>query len=802
MKKFPRLSIISLAVISTFAQAESTQKLDEIQVTAEEQVKQSLGVSVVTAKDLERNPIENDASEIIAKQPGVTLSTNAPGGARGNKRQVDIRAMGPENTLILVDGKPVKSRNSERYGRNGTRNTRGDTNWVPADAIESIEVLRGPAAARYGSGAMGGVVNIKTKSPTSEYHGSVNLFTEQPEDSKEGYTNRLGFNVSGPLIKDVLGFRLYGNIAKTQADALDINSGEDAFVNNNAGTQDNTRYAGREGVRNRDVAGQLVWNITPDQKLTFDAAYSRQGNIYNGDTQNSSVLLNQAMKTSRDLALQHAETSTLYRQSYGLTHEGKWGVLDNRTYFTFDQTRNYHYPEGLLGSTEGAYNGLNKSVGLLRNYRFSNELYIPFALGNTSHMVTVGAEASRSELDDAASMTQTMQVYAIVPWLKDKGRSGKVVQNEWAAFLEDNIMLSNNKTIVTPGIRFDSSTNSKSNWSPSFNFSHQVSENWKIKGGVARSYKAPNLYQSSPNYLLINASNGCPIDSANNWNNPNALNSTGSVVKTDTKGRQYTVLQNSNPKGFDWGRACYFLGNENIKPETSWNKEIGFEYENEGKLFSLAYFHNDYRNKIVSNGEFLTTIDAPAGGYDREIRASNTPDGRAIYRNYTATNVYRWGNTPRAIIEGVEGNITLPFLDDTLVFSTNLTYMLKNKNKETGNPISLVPKYTVNSNLNWKINDYWDVNTSYTRYGKQKTVENAENFMHVIYNTGESLVTQYQLGSYGIWGANVGYKFNNSLSLRVGVNNILDKRIYRNAGTARTYNERGRSYFANLKYSF
>lgn len=94
MKKFPRLSIISLAVISTFAQAESTQKLDEIQVTAEEQVKQSLGVSVVTAKDLERNPIENDASEIIAKQPGVTLSTNAPGGARGNKRQVDIRAMG------------------------------------------------------------------------------------------------------------------------------------------------------------------------------------------------------------------------------------------------------------------------------------------------------------------------------------------------------------------------------------------------------------------------------------------------------------------------------------------------------------------------------------------------------------------------------------------------------------------------------------------------------------------------------------------------------------------------------------
>ncbi|MBN6071380.1 FepA family TonB-dependent siderophore receptor [Aggregatibacter actinomycetemcomitans] len=795
MKKLPPISLISLAVISTFTHAEETQNLDEIQVTAEQQVKQSLGVSIVTEKDLERNPIENDASEIIAKQPGVTLSTNAPGGARGNKRQVDIRAMGPENTLILVDGKPVKSRHSERYGRNGTRNTRGDTNWVPADAIESIEVLRGPAAARYGSGAMGGVVNIKTKAPTTEYHGSLNLFTEQPEDRKEGYTNRLGFNFSGPLIKDILGFRLYGNIAKTKEDAIDINARE-VPQSNSAARTSNTIYAGREGVRNRDIAGQLVWKITPTQKLTFDAAYSRQGNIYNGDTQNSSVLVSGPQTISNDLAYQKAETSTLYRQSYSLTHEGKWGAFDNRTYFTFDQTRNYHYPEGLLGSTEGAYNGLNKSVGLLRNYRFSNELYIPLTLGSTSHMVTVGAEASRSELNDAASMTQTMQVYAIVPWLADQGRSSKVAQNEYAVFLEDNIMLPNNKTILTPGVRFDYSTNSEANWSPSFNFSHQVSENWKIKGGVARAYKAPNLYQSSPNYLLINASNGCPIDSANNWNNPNALNPTGG---DGTRNNPYT---NSNAKGFDWGRACYFLGNENIKPETSWNKEIGFEYENEGKLFSLAYFHNDYRNKIVSNGEFLTTIDAPNGGYNREIRRENVPGGVPIWRNYTATNVYRWGNTPRAIIEGIEGNITLPFFDDNLTLGTNFTYMIKNENKKTGNAISLVPKYTINTTLNWRINEQWDLNTTYTRYGKQKAVVNPENFMQVIYNTGESIVKQYQMGSYGIWGANVGYKFNDNFSLRVGVNNILDKRIYRNATTARIYNERGRSYFANLKYSF
>lgn len=88
------------------------------------------------------------------------MTGNSTSGQRGNNRQIDIRGMGPENTLILIDGKPVTSRNSIRLGWRGERDTRGDTNWVPADQVERIEVIRGPAAARYGSGAMGGVVNI------------------------------------------------------------------------------------------------------------------------------------------------------------------------------------------------------------------------------------------------------------------------------------------------------------------------------------------------------------------------------------------------------------------------------------------------------------------------------------------------------------------------------------------------------------------------------------------------------------------------------------------------------------------
>jgi ferric enterobactin receptor len=114
--------------------------------TAQEETRQAPGVSVITAEDIKKRPPANDLSQIIRTMPGVNLTGNSTSGQRGNNRQIDIRGMGPENTLILVDGKPVNSRNSVRYGWRGERDSRGDTNWVPADQVERIEVLRGPAA--------------------------------------------------------------------------------------------------------------------------------------------------------------------------------------------------------------------------------------------------------------------------------------------------------------------------------------------------------------------------------------------------------------------------------------------------------------------------------------------------------------------------------------------------------------------------------------------------------------------------------------------------------------------------------
>ncbi|RTF22831.1 TonB-dependent siderophore receptor, partial [Serratia marcescens] len=122
---------------------------DTIVVTAARQNLQAPGVSTITAEEIKKRPPARDISELIRTMPGVNLTGNSTSGQRGNNRQIDIRGMGPENTLILIDGKPASSRNSVRQGWRGERDSRGDTAWVPPEMIERIEVLRGPAAARY-----------------------------------------------------------------------------------------------------------------------------------------------------------------------------------------------------------------------------------------------------------------------------------------------------------------------------------------------------------------------------------------------------------------------------------------------------------------------------------------------------------------------------------------------------------------------------------------------------------------------------------------------------------------------------
>lgn len=342
-------------------------------ITAARQNLQAPGVSTITAEEIRKHPPARDVSELIRTQPGVNLTGNSTSGQRGNNRQIDIRGMGPENTLVLVDGKPVTSRNSVRYGWRGDRDSRGDTSWVPAEMIDHIDVIRGPAAARYGNGAMGGVVNIVTKPTTPEWHGSWNTYMNAPQHRKEGATKRTNFSLNGPL-SDSVSFNLWGNLSKTQADAQDINAGHEA---ERTGSYAGSYPAGREGVVNKDIHSKLRWEFAPMQALEFEAGYSRQGNLYAGDTQNTNT-------STLVKSMYGKETNRLYRQTYGVTWTGGWdnGVTSN-SYAQYEHTRNSRMDEGLAGGTEGIFSSSEFSDIDLADVLLHSEVNIPFTLGGS-----------------------------------------------------------------------------------------------------------------------------------------------------------------------------------------------------------------------------------------------------------------------------------------------------------------------------------------------------------------------------------------------------------------------------------
>lgn len=107
--------------------------------------------------------------------------------------------------------------------------------------------------------------------------------------------------------------------------------------------------------------------------------------------------------------------------------------------------------------------------------------------------------------------------------------------------------------------------------------------------------------------------------------------------------------------------------------------------------------------------------------------------------------------------------------------------MLKSESKETGNPLSVIPKYTVNTMLDWQVNDALSANVNWTLYGRQKPRQYAE-----IRNETGTLATT-EVGAYSIVGIGTQYQLNRDIRLNAGISNLFDKQLYRENAGASTY---------------
>ncbi|HEU5209413.1 MAG TPA: TonB-dependent receptor [Longimicrobiales bacterium] len=127
--------------------------LSVLVVTASRRLQQlkdvPIATEVVGRAELERSG-SPDLSAVLTERTGVSVEGGHPIG-----QGVMLQGLGSERVLVLLDGQPFIGRLSGSL----------DLSRIPTSMIERVEVVKGPQSTLYGSDAMGGVVNVITRSP-------------------------------------------------------------------------------------------------------------------------------------------------------------------------------------------------------------------------------------------------------------------------------------------------------------------------------------------------------------------------------------------------------------------------------------------------------------------------------------------------------------------------------------------------------------------------------------------------------------------------------------------------------------
>jgi iron complex outermembrane recepter protein len=321
-------------------------RTDDVVVTAtrfpESDQNRPVNVTVITREDIEASPAKT-VPEVLAGQVGV-FSRDLFGN-NGANTTVDLRgfgASGGRNTLILVDGRRVSD-----IDLSGVK-------WssIPLSSVERIEIVRGSGAVQYGDGAVAGVVNIITRSPTGSGNSATVGARYGSLDTREG-------KVNATLIQGAYGLNI--NAYKFSTDGYrENNQNDDSTVQLDA--------------RRKGVSNDLWFKLGSDQqdiRLPGGRRVQPSAGIdeLEDDRRGTSTPLDYA---TRDGA--YATFGLSSRQDYGLIDaELGYREKEQTSYFDFGGFPDYRETD-------------------LDVLSFTPRIKIPFMLGRSDNQLVVGVD--------------------------------------------------------------------------------------------------------------------------------------------------------------------------------------------------------------------------------------------------------------------------------------------------------------------------------------------------------------------------------------------------------------------------
>ena len=855
-------------------------------------------VQIITKKDIEQKQAKS-VEDIVFTQAGVTRTVDSMG-----RVGVSIRGSEPRHTLILVDGQPVMGEFAKYQGQGDELQRIGTEN------VERIEIIQGAASAKYGSDAIGGVINVITNKPNKNANirinaesirsrGDQNLFPYNNffMRADSGQQGKLRVNIHGskrdivpvyaararkevPFGNDTVNeqfpknsLRYYGTNSNLGLAAIyDVNDKNSITFTADRYNEDLERfvkrtnsedepqvhykrdldrnksslaYAGRDEKSNWKV--ELNYSRTQEDDVTLTNDYGRSNyegkNTLNyvdnvdhkqwslsvtGDTQaNDNHLLsygfgytNESGEGSRlksaphtwvrnidpwdydkSLAVKHGKPdSTIYRHSFDTNEDGslrwnkeqEWYGYDGTDKtsvpeFTYEDFKNYLDPEA--GLDPAAFHGLVYNSGytpnnmesrnpeaLKRFKAFNDKLNeIPY---NKELIAKYGPGHQGTETIDGVKPPVINKDYlALFYYMEDA--SFKIVRPQFNGgyfkdeynkrinqqtmgsarlrkqhfFLQDTWQI-NKDTLLQPIVRLDHSDLFGSHMTFNVGVTHNVGGNAhrRLKANVGTSYTEPGMGELYYNWEMF-----------------------GPTV--------------TNVAPLSGGRArlgWYWIGNPNLKPETSKNFDISFEGENKNTYMKLTAFRNQISNymTIANTGhlmDFYPYLDEST--YFGATKYAHAPD-----------MLYTFRNIGRARINGVELEVKQR-LNDHAKLKVGYTYLNAVNQSNPDMPKQLLDKPTHKLDLGLELEDKtsgWSGNiwTDYY-YGMLDSnsvagggnyitsqVDPANNDKSIItyeFNTKKT-ADMYKKKTYGIWNMIVQKKIDKDSLVYFGINNLFNYR--------------------------